>query len=217
MKELFQKIDKRLVNDYPIVSFTGAVYEICTVADSEKALCFLEKQPMLGLDTETRPIFKRGQTRYVSLLQLATHKECFLFHLNRLGISQQLKALFENENISKIGLSLHDDIQALQRREPFVPASFVDLQTLVPQLGVLDQSLQKLFANFFHQRISKREQLSNWERIPLTEKQRRYAATDAWACVLIYDEYQKYMTTRRYRLIIEDDTTQPDKAQAEQL
>ena len=49
-------------------------------------------------------------------------------------------------------------------------------------------SLQKLFANVFRQKISKNQQLTNWEADILTDKQKLYAATDAWSCIMIYKE-----------------------------
>ncbi|MBQ5627975.1 MAG: 3'-5' exonuclease domain-containing protein 2, partial [Bacteroidaceae bacterium] len=51
-----------------------------------------------------------------------------------------------------------------------------------------EKSLQKIFAIIFAQRISKSQQLSNWENDVLTDKQKLYAATDAWACLKIYNE-----------------------------
>ena len=54
-----------------------------------------------------------------------------------------------------------------------------------------DMSLQKLYANFFGQRISKRQQLTNWEADVLTDKQKLYAATDAWACIMLYEELMR--------------------------
>ncbi len=204
MKELYEKLDKSLLNSFPLVSFNGPVYEVSSVEDMQKALHFLSRQPMIGIDSETRPSFQKGKMHKVSLLQLATRNECFLIHLNVLGVTPELVALFEDEKVMKVGLSLSDDIKALQRRKQFQPANFVDIQSLFPHLGVTDMSLQKLYGNVFHERISKREQLSNWERLPLTEKQQRYAATDAWACLMLYDEYLRLMESHDYIVKKED-------------
>jgi ribonuclease D len=62
-------------------------------------------------------------------------------------------------------------------------------------------SLQKLYANFFGQRISKRERLSNWEADVLKDKQKAYAATDAWTCILLYEELMRLEQTGDYELI----------------
>ena len=51
-------------------------------------------------------------------------------------------------------------------------------------------SLQKIYAIIFQQKISKGQQLSNWEATQLTEAQQQYAAIDAWACLRIYNHLQ---------------------------
>ena len=90
-----------------------------------------------------------------------------------------------------MGLSLKDDFLQLRRRRDFEPAKYVELQTIAKEFGIVDMSLQKLYANLYHRKISKSQQLSNWEAGVLTEPQKRYAATDAWACVQLYDEFMR--------------------------
>ena len=210
MKKLYSTIDKAIVSTMPTVIFEGRVHEISDMSAMSEALCELSHQMVIGIDTETRPSFTKGKTNKVSLLQLATHDTCYLIHLNCTGLTDGLIKLLENGDILKVGLSLNDDIRALKQRTVFEPAGFVDLQSLFPQLGITDMSLQKLFANLFHKRISKREQLSNWSRVPLTEKQRRYAATDAWACLKLYDEYVRLSISGDYviRAEIEEEKTE---------
>ena len=87
----------------------------------------------------------------------------------------------------------------------FTPGSFIELQKLVNELGIEDMSLQKLYANLFGQKISKREQLSNWDADVLNDKQKTYAATDAWACVKIYKEVIRLKETHEYELIIQNE------------
>ena len=58
---------------------------------------------------------------------------------------------------------------------------------MVKVFEITDMSLQKIYAILFHQKISKNQQLSNWEADQLTEAQQNYAAIDAWACLRIYD------------------------------
>ena len=72
-------------------------------------------------------------------------------------------------------------------------------------MGIEDLSLQKLYANLFNQKISKRQQLSNWETDILTDKQKMYAATDAWACIMIYQEIIKLKESGNYKLIIKEE------------
>jgi ribonuclease D len=92
----------------------------------------------------------------------------------------------EDENIIKIGLSVHDDFNVMRRTCEIEPKGFIDLQTYVKQFHISDISLQKIYAILFGERISKNQRLTNWEAEALTEGQQQYAAIDAWACLKIY-------------------------------
>jgi ribonuclease D len=168
---------------------------------------------LLGVDTETRPSFRKGHVNKVALLQVATHDICFLFRLNQLGMSPSIKRLLENTTVPKIGLSWHDDLRMLAALGDFQPGNFIDLQHHVREIGVEDLSLQKLYANFFGQKISKRERLTNWEADILRDKQKQYAATDAWACVMLYEELLRLKQTGDYELIKITDDVQTDTTQ----
>lgn len=200
-KTLLNKFDKKNIGQLPRVLFEGKIVTIFTEGEAQRAVDYLLTKDILGLDTETRPSFKRGQSFKVALLQVSTRDICFLFRLNRLHNSPAVKRLLEDEVIPKIGLSLHDDVRMMHHRIPDLqPGHFIDLQNVMKNLGVEDMSLAKLYANVFGQRISKREQLSNWEAETLSEKQKRYAATDAWACIMLYEEYLRLMDTHDYVL-----------------
>ena len=121
-------------------------------------------------------------------------------------MSGSIIRLLEDKTVKKIGLSLHDDMMMLHRRAAFDAGLFVDLQDLVGEIGIEDLSLQKLYANIFGKRIIKRQQLSNWENAILTEKQKLYAATDAWTCIQLYKELVQMKETKDYELVIVDDT-----------
>ena len=200
-KILYNKYDKSKINTLPRVVFPGRIEVVLTEAEAEKAVDYLLAQPILGIDTETRPSFKKGRLNQVALLQVSTHDVCFLFRLNLIGMPQAVVRLLEDQLVPKIGLSLHDDLMMLQRRVEFNRGYFIDLQDKVKEIGVEDLSLQKLFANFFNQRISKRERLSNWEMDVLGDKQKTYAATDAWTCSLLYEELLRLEQTGDYSLV----------------
>lgn len=186
----------------PRVLYEGKIIVVITEAVAEKAVDFLLSHSILGIDTETRPCFSKGRQNKVALLQVATHNDCFLFRLNQLSNSPAVKRLLEDKKVLKVGLSLHDDINSLSKRFTFKPGFFIDLQDIMKELGVEDLSLAKLYANLFGMKISKREQLSNWEADVLSEKQKRYAATDAWACINLYEEYLRLKETNDYELEI---------------
>lgn len=201
MRILYSKFNKEAIHELPQVLFTGRIIVITSEKKAEKAVDFLLKQSILGVDTETRPVFRKGQSYKVSLLQVATHDTCFLFRLNILGITPSIKRLLENTETKMIGLSWHDDLLALHKRSDFKKGNFIDLQDIVGDLGIKDLSLQKLYANLFRQKISKRQRLTNWNNETLSEKQKQYAATDAWACIQLYEEIMRLKESGDYQLV----------------
>lgn len=204
-KVIYSKFNKKDIATLPRTVFDGRIFVITTASEAEKAVEYLLAQDILGVDTETKPSFKKGRTYEVALLQVSTHDTCFLFRLNIMGMTPAIIRLLEDVKIPKIGLSLHDDILSLHKRADFVPGNFIDLQKHVCELGVEDLSLQKLYANFFHKKISKSVRLSNWETDVLSESQKLYAATDAWACINIYEELLRLEQTGDYKLVKSDE------------
>ena len=211
MKKIFDKYDKKLLADLPRVLFPGHIEVIVSESDAERAVQYLMKQPLLGFDTETRPSFTQGRQYKVALLQVCGGGVCFLFRLNRIGLPQCLVDLLEDKKITKVGLSWQDDLRSLLQRKQFNVGTFIELQTMSKQMGIRDMSLQKLFANIFGQKISKGQQLSNWDSDNLSEAQKLYASTDAWACVQLYKEMSR-MQKEGFELVIvkdeEDNTSQ---------
>ncbi|MGN0188787.1 MAG: 3'-5' exonuclease, partial [Candidatus Cryptobacteroides sp.] len=147
----------------------------------------LSSRKVLGFDTETRPCFSSSQPRYgVSLLQLSGASRAWLFRIKSLGMHKKLCSILANPRIVKVGAAVHDDIRGLQKYRQFEPASFVDLQKIVGDYGIRDKSVKKMSAIILGFRISKVQQLSNWEADQLSEAQTLYAATDAWVCRQMY-------------------------------
>ncbi len=201
---IYNKYDKQKLSSLPVETFDGNIVVITNEPDARRAVRYLLSCDMLGVDTETRPSFHPGKQYKVSLLQVATQKECFLFRLNKMGMTPSVKKLLENVNVPMIGLSWHDDLLSLRRREEFTPGNFIDLQNIVRNIGIEDLALQKIYANLFHKKINKRQQLSNWDAPELNERQRQYAALDAWACLRIYTELKQLENTGNFQLIIVD-------------
>lgn len=201
-KHIVNKFDKKLLPTLPRILFEGKIVVVLNESVAEKAVDYLLSQEILGIDTETRPSFVKGKHHKVALMQVSTEDCCFLFRLNHLGDSPSIKRFLEDTSVPKIGLSLHDDMLSLSKRLTFTPGLFIDLQNIVRELGIEDLSLAKLYANIFGMRISKREQLSNWEADVLSEKQKRYAATDAWVCINLYKEYLRLKASGDYELEI---------------
>ena len=201
MKQIKNTIDKAEISNMPKVQFLGRVFVVYTEKDAEKAVEYLKVQSIVGIDTETRPSFKKGMTNKVALMQIATEDTCFLFRLNRIGMPDCLQEFLKGDTL-KVGLSLKDDFQVIRRCKDVhaEEGNWIELQDYVGHFGIEDKSLQKLYANLFGQKISKSQRLSNWEAETLTESQIKYAATDAWACVQIYNCLQE-MEAEGYELV----------------
>ena len=153
----------------------------------EPAVAALEQCAIIGMDTESKPVFKKYERQSVALIQLSSESCCYLFRINKIGIPPRLQGLLEREDILKVGLDLCGDRRQLRRFSPELhPQGFVDLQRLTPAYGIHDLGLQKIYAILFGEKISKRAQLSNWEAATLTPAQQSYAALDAYACLRIY-------------------------------
>ncbi len=177
------------------VIFTGRIHVIDTLTKLDKALAELKGARILGFDTETRPSFKKGVTHSVALMQISTLDDCYLFRINKIGMPDSLRSFLEDSSITKVGLSLKDDFGVIHKGYDAQMSGFIDLQQIVPQYGITDASLQKIYAILFDARISKGQRLSNWEANTLTESQQEYAAIDAWACLKIYN----YLNSHAFR------------------
>ena len=180
-------------------SFPGKIQVIDNVgAEFNRAISYLRSQKIIGFDTETRPTFTPNQPRYgVALLQLSGPEKAFLFRINKMGMHRRLCSLLANPKVLKVGAAIHDDRRGLQKHTEFKPASFVDRQKIVCEWGIRDKSVKKMAAIIMGIRISKTQQLSNWEADVLSESQCRYAATDAWVC---REMYLKLMASEKYPL-----------------
>ncbi len=200
-KTIYSKFSKEALNILPPAVFSGRIIVLTSVRAADKAVKSLLASDLLGVDTETRPVFKRGVAHQVALLQVSTRTTCFLFRLNIIGLCKPVVQLLENTEVPMVGLSWRDDLMMLHRRGEFTAGHFIDLQDLVGRLGIEDRSLQKIWANLFGEKMSKRQQLSNWENPTLSEAQKHYAALDAWACIRIYDEIKRLEQTGDYELV----------------
>ena len=183
-----ESITPQEIEKLEYASFPGKIYVIDSVgAEFNRAIAYLRSQKVIGFDTETRPTFTPGQPQYgVALLQLSGPDRAYLFRVKSMGMHRRLCNLMSSEKILKVGAAIHDDIRGLQRLHSFQPAGFVDLQKIVCEWGIRDKSVKKMAAIIMGIRISKTQQLSNWEAERLSDSQCMYAATDAWVCREMY-------------------------------
>ncbi len=186
-------ISKEEIAELPKVVFKGKIHVINSEEGLNKWLPILLKEKLIGFDTETKPSFKKGELNSIGLLQLATSDIALLIRVKELGLPKQLVDILESPKTLKIGAAIRDDIKSLQKIKRFTPGGFIDLQSVVPEYGIESFSVRKMAAIVLGQKVSKSQQLSNWDAPILSEAQQQYAAIDAWACREIY---QKLITSK---------------------
>ena len=192
-------------------AFPGRIEVIDSIVlDFFRAVRYLRRQSVIGFDTESRPCFSPNQPHYgVSLLQLSGKERAFLFRIKMMGdIPKALRKILSDEKILKVGAAVNDDVRGLEKHHDFTPKSFVDLQKIVWEYGIKDKSVKKMAAIILGIRISKTQQLSNWEAEKLSEAQQSYAATDAWVC---REMYLKLLSSEKNPLTPEQMLPNPPK------
>lgn len=182
-----KSISKEELNELPVEGFSGEIVVVDYARDVKKIMAYLKRQKSLGFDTETRPTFKKGALNEVALLQLSTANTAFLFRLNKMGLPVELVEILADPGIVKVGVAIKDDVVGLRRLSDFKPQGFVEIQEKVKDFDIEIFGLKKLSGLLLGFRISKAQQTSNWEAEQLTEAQIRYAATDAWVSLEIYN------------------------------
>ncbi|MFV0505401.1 MAG: 3'-5' exonuclease [Bacteroidales bacterium] len=187
------ELTKEEIQNLPTACFSGEIYTI----DKEdkqftQAIKYLNKQAVLGFDTESRPSFQKGVKNQMALLQLGTKEKVFLFKLRQLGLPHELKAILSSPRIIKSGVAVRDDIRGLKKIGAFEPLGFVELQSMAKKCNLEYLSLRKLAANQLGLRVSKSQRLSDWNRDNYTEGQVNYAATDAWVSLLLFHKLSRF-------------------------
>lgn len=186
MEEYKYTITKEEINACELGCFEGPVELVQTEQEFIEAVKALSIEPVIGFDTESRPSFRKGEHHPIALIQLSSPSKAYLFRVNKFENLPDLSPLFSDKSIIKVGLGIKDEITALEKRTGTKCISFVDLEKIARLLGFHQRGVRALSAFFLNLRISKAAQKSNWERADLTDQQIRYAATDAWICLKIY-------------------------------
>ncbi len=192
---MFSKdITKDEINFLPLGQYEGHVEVILTTDALAKAYEEIKMHSIVGFDTESKPAFRKGVWNPVVLLQIAIPEKVFLIRMNYTGFTEEIFDFFTSKQICKVGISIRDDIKDLQKtwsqekgNHIFDPDNVLDLNHVASTLDIPHAGVRKLTAIFLKFRVSKSQQTSNWENAVLNEKQIRYAATDAWVCLEIYN------------------------------
>lgn len=185
-----ESIDNEAVRELPKIKFTGQTIVVNQHNIQESIIDEFRAAGVIGFDTETKPSFKRGVSHGTALLQLSTQNTALLVKLKEVGIPDQIMQLLQEKKLVKVGAAIRDDIIGLKQVRKFNPGGFVDLQSIAPEFGINEKSVRKLAAIVLGAKISKTQQLSNWEALQYTEAQVDYASTDAWVCREIFLKFQ---------------------------
>ena len=192
---MFQsEITKEEVAELNLIQYEGPIKLIDSLQGFYEEIDQIKKQTILGFDTETRPSFKKGVVYPTALIQISSLEQAWILRVNRIGYPKELLEVLSGEAIMKVGLGLNDDLRRLRADFQFEPAGFLDLQQYVQAFRIEEKGLKKLSSIVLGHRISKSQQVSNWDADILTEAQLRYAATDAWICLMIYNRLRTFLS-----------------------
>jgi ribonuclease D len=184
-------ISREEINELPIRRYEGAVHLVAAPHDLAQAMADIRQESALGFDTETRPAFRAGESYLPALAQLATARAVYLFQLQRLDCSAELREILSAERIVKAGVGLTDDLRQLRKSFPFTEKAMVDLGAAARAQGMERSGVRTLAAAFLGFRIPKGSKTSNWAAARLTPQQIAYAAMDAWACRELYLKFRE--------------------------
>lgn len=189
-----KEISKEELALLPHGKYQGEIVLINDRKNADRALEDLMNCSVIGMDTEARPAFRKGQSFPVSLVQLASDKKVYLFRTLKTGKLPLLEEIIESKEIVKVGIAVHDDLKDLSRQLARTSQNVIDLNRLAQDIGFKSIGARKLTALILNIRISKAQQVSNWENRVLSQAQIDYAATDAWLCREIYLRLAEHYT-----------------------
>jgi ribonuclease D len=170
----------------PIRRYEGRVCVVATPHDLAHALADFRHESVVGLDTETRPAFRKGEVHLPALVQVATARAVYLFQLRRAELHPVLADLLSDPRIVKAGVALAHDLRALKHVFAFAEKNVLDLGHTARASGSGQTGVRNLAGIYLGFRIPKGAKTSNWAAPHLSAKQIAYAAADAWACRELY-------------------------------
>jgi ribonuclease D len=178
----------------PLRTYEGPICLVSSPTDLEHARESLQQEQAVGIDTETPPSFRVGESHLPALVQIASSKTVYLFHLKHRGPPGRdafLQDVFENPKLAKVGIGLAHDFKTLKARFPFEEQNVIDLARIAKKQGFEQTGVRNLAGILLGFRISKAQKITNWGRRELTQTQILYAATDAWVCLELYRRFQE--------------------------
>lgn len=157
-------------------------------SDAEIALKNLGAETCLGYDTESKPIFRKGEVcPGPTLIQLSTPSKAYLFPTRFSAAIVAARAILSNPNIKKVGFGLKGDNKELRSKLDINIKNTQDLAVKLKKLAgeKNDIGARAAVAMVLKARLGKGAQRSNWGAYPLKENQILYAANDAHSAICI--------------------------------
>ena len=183
-------ISREAMAELPIRRYEGPVSLVTTLPELAKAREDLRSERVVGLDTETRPAFKKGEVYLPCLVQAATARAVYLFQLSRLEVLPALAELLASPSVVKAGVGIANDMLQLKKVFPFTVENTLDLGVVARRRGMGQSGVRNLAGMLLGLRIPKGNRTSNWAAPQLSPAQINYAATDAWACRELYLKFE---------------------------
>jgi ribonuclease D len=189
--ELQRAVSRDDVNQLPVRRYEGVVHLVTGPRELDDAMADIRAERVIGFDTETRPVFRAGESHPPALAQIGTARAVYLLQLQRMDFTAPLAELLASRTVVKAGVALADDLRQLKLVFPFNEASVLDLGSVARRHGLKQTGLRNLAALFLGFRIPKGTKTSNWAAARLSPQQITYAATDAWACRELYVRFEQ--------------------------
>jgi ribonuclease D len=177
-----RSISREEMAELPVRRYEGEVCLVTTRQELERARDDIRQETVTGLDTETRPSFRKGESYPPALVQVATARTVYLFQLIRPDVLPVVAELLTNAHSIKAGVALAHDLRTLRQVVSFAEKNVLDLGLVARRWGLEQTGLRNLAGIFLGFRVPKGARTSNWAAPQLTAAQIAYAATDAWAC-----------------------------------
>ena len=183
-------ITREALAELPIRRYEGPVSLVTTLSELADARADLRGERVVGLDTETRPSFRKGEIHLPCLVQAATVRSVYLFQLSRLEVLPGLAELLASPAVVKAGVGITYDLAQLKKVFPFAVENALDLGVVARRRGMGQSGVRNLAGMLLGFRIPKGNRTSNWAAPRLSPAQINYAATDAWACRELYLKFE---------------------------
>lgn len=147
---------------------------IDTTDDAHKFIEDVLQHPMYYLDTE----FHREKTYFpqLALVQIATEESIGLIDPTMVR-AEVFRPLFESDNVCVLHAA-QQDLDVLSQSVGCIPTAIRDTQLMAGFLGYAQPSLASLLQTFLKITVPKGDRLTDWLRRPLTNDQKKYAASD---------------------------------------